>query len=412
MVNSIASVAGRVRRGELSVVEAVSASLQRLDDLFGHGAVAWREDDTVLAEAHSLDEAISRGEARGALLGVPVTVKDWIDVTGFPCAGGDLANRHRRPDRDASVVRRVRRAGAVVVAKTNVNNSYGVARNVWDEARTPGRSSSGGAVSVAGGAVALDLGSDSGGSLRFPAHCSGLVAIKPTLGLVPATGHFPPVDALTDGRTVIGPLCPTVDDAATVLGIISGPDGVDPSVPPVEAETATGGLRVVVHNDLDVVSSPDVTEMMGRVADFFAEDYTVIGSSNVLQPAQALEITQRYWNRPLTTGEQTERLLRDWHLFRLQGMKTFEKADLIVSPAAPYPAPLIGDETDNDWAYTLAPSLWGAPAAVVPCGRTKRGLPLGVQIVAAPWRDRRILDPAEALHNQFAPELAPPADRT
>lgn len=406
-MDSIAGVVGRIRRGELSVVEAVSASLRRLDELADHGAVAFREDEAVFDQARALDNAIKRGEAHGALLGLPVTVKDWIDVAGFPCAGGDPANRERRPERDASAVMRLREAGAVVIAKTNVNSSYGVARSVWDSARTPGRSSSGGAVAVSGGAVLVDLASDSGGSLRFPAHCSGLVTIKPTLGMVPATGHFPPIDVLTDGRTVIGPLCRTVEDALTVLNIIAGPDGIDPSVPPIAPTTSTGRLRVAVHSDSDVGPSSDVSTMIGRVVDCIAENHDVVGSMNVLHPTEALDLTQRYWDRPLATGEETERLLSDWHSFRLQGMQHFDTADLIVSPAAPYPAPLIGEESDNDWAYTLAPSMWGAPAAVVPCGLSQGGLPLGVQIVAPPWHDARTLRLAEVLQNRFTIELTP-----
>src|SRR4051812_17962601 len=198
----VAELLDRLAAGSVSAADAVA---ERLDALHrGHartGAVAWFDDDRVLAEAVRLDRALAGGGPVGPLHGLPVTVKDWIDVAGFPCAG-DIGRTDRRPERDATVVRRLRAAGAVVVAKTR---AWDGVRHPLDPARTVGGSSSGEAAAVAAGASVLGLGSDSGGSVRLPAAWAGVYGLKPTAGRVPATGHFPWIGALSDGRTQIGP---------------------------------------------------------------------------------------------------------------------------------------------------------------------------------------------------------------
>jgi amidase len=405
----VQALAASIRRRELAVVDLVAESLGRLDRLSALHPVAWRDDTAVLDRASEADAALARGERVGPLHGVPITVKDWIDVSGFPCAGGDPAHRHRLPDRDASAVARLRSAGAIVIAKGNVGEQsslYGTARNPWDPSRTPGHSTSGDAIAVATGASAIGVGSDSGGSLRFPAHCTGLAAIKPTLGRVPATGHFPPIDALTDGRTVIGPLCRSVSDLSLVLEIMAGPDGIDPDLPPVPFRNVAEArpLRILLHTDDAVVPIPDVTSMMRRVAQVLADERHQVTPSNALHPERALDITQRYWRRPLPTGAEHEKLLEDWQAFKRQAMKQLEHADLIVSSAAPYPAPRVGAASDTDWAYTLAPSLWGFPAAIVRCGASDDGLPLGVQVVARAWEETLALSLAETLESALGHE--------
>ena len=187
-----------------------------------------------------------------------MTVKDWIDVEGFPCVGGSVSYRDRRPEQDATVVKRLRAAGAIVIAKTAVrddNELYGATRNPHDHARSPGGSSSGEAALVAAGASPLGIGSDSGGSIRGPAAWCGIAGFKPSAGRVSNTGHFPRIGALHDGRTQIGPLARNIDDLALALEVIAGFDGIDPGVIPVPlgsvADVVVAGLRVAwfTHDD-------------------------------------------------------------------------------------------------------------------------------------------------------------------
>ena len=197
--------------GVMTIVEQVAAALVRLDLAADLGAIVARDDRAALAFAASLDqEATLRPWA-----GRTVTVKDWIDVAGLPCDGTNAAPSGRVPKHDATAVRRLRCAGATIVAKTQAgaeNEFHGPCRHPFDPGRTPGASSSGEAALIGRGASQFGLGSDSGGSIRLPAAWCGVVGLKPSFGLVPATGHFPRVAGRNDGRTVLGPLASRVDD--------------------------------------------------------------------------------------------------------------------------------------------------------------------------------------------------------
>jgi len=394
-------LAVQIAGGERSASEVVNEALSRLDAIEALNAVAWRNDDAVIRQAADADAAVSRRDPLGSLHGVPVTVKDWIDVVGFPCAGDDLSNAERRPATDATVVSRLRDAGAIVIAKTNVHSLHGAARNPWDSSRTAGRSSSGEAIAVATGASLIGVGSDESGSLRFPAHCTGVAAIKPTLGRVPVTGHFPYVDALTDGRTVIGPMSTSVDDLRTVLGVIAGPDGFDPDVQrmPYPNNGSRRQWRVLVHADQDIVTTPEVDNMVRRAADLIADAGHFVATADLLQPNQSLDICQRLWNRPLPTGQDHEQLISDWQAFRHEIYRQMTDYDVILSPAAPHAAPLLDMGSHSDTSYTRAPSLWGYPAAVIRFGTSNEGLPLGLQLVAKAWDEDLALSVAANLEN-------------
>ena len=224
------TVLGRLRRGADTAVATVERQLELLRRAHAvTDAVVAFEDARALADAAALDRAFAARGPVGPLHGLPVTVKDWIDVEGFPCAG-ETTDRDRRPDADATVVRRLRAAGAVVVAKTRV---WGRVAHPRDPARTVGGSSSGEAALVAAGASVLGIGSDSGGSIRLPAAWAGVCGLRPTAGRVPTTGHFPRVGPRSDGRTQIGPLAASVDGLELALSVMAGPDGRDAGVAPV-----------------------------------------------------------------------------------------------------------------------------------------------------------------------------------
>ena len=186
----------RLRSGEISVREAVLAQLELLHDCDrATHAVAWFDDERAEREAERLDTLFFRDRnAIGPLHGLPITVKDWIDVEGLPCAG-DTDQRDRRPTTDATVVRRLRDAGAIVIAKTKAWGpdaaETGAVRHPTHDDRMPGGSSTGESVAIVSGGSIVGIGSDSGGSIRLPAARRGVTGFKPTTGLVPSTGHFP-----------------------------------------------------------------------------------------------------------------------------------------------------------------------------------------------------------------------------
>jgi amidase len=411
MSNSAAAWRTTLETGDAGCEELVRARLAGLDKLAELGAVAWRDDERVLAEARRADERRAAGERLGPLHGFPVTVKDWIDVTGFPCAGGDASQLGRRPPVDATVAARVRAAGAVIIAKTCVTEvGYsGPVRNPWDPSRTAGPSSSGEAVAVATGVSALGFGSDSGGSLRFPAHCSGVTALRPTYGRVPLTGHFPLVGQMLDGRTVIGPLGRSVRDVRLGLSVIAGPDGRDPSMPPVGrvGDCSVRGLRIALHRDSgDAVCHPEIAGAMDVVAATLRAAGAVVEERDVLDVRRSADVTRRYWRRAGLAPVDLERLLEDWDLCRTEAMLLLDDIDAVVSPAAPHLAPVIGEGSMADWTYTLAPSLWGWPAVAVPVGMAE-GLPYAAQVVAGPWREDIALAVADVLEPLVTIPVAP-----
>ncbi len=234
---SASSLARAIREREVSSGEVVEAHLRRIEAVNPRlNAVAQLTADAARKEAQAADDALARGELRGPLHGVPFTVKDWIETAGVVCAAGIKERRDFVPKRDATVVTRMRAAGAILLGKTidGVNNPvYGPASNPYDLARMPGASSAGEAAIIAAGGSPLGLGSDSGGSIRYPAHCCGVAGLKPSAGRVPLTGHFPRIDHLSDPRTQIGPLARHVEDLALALEVIAGVDWRDPSVAPV-----------------------------------------------------------------------------------------------------------------------------------------------------------------------------------
>jgi amidase len=387
----------RLAAGTLTAADAATERLAALHDVHARtNAVAWFDDDRALADAARLDAAFAAGGPVGPLHGLPVTVKDWIDVEGFPCAG-DTGETDRRPDRDATVVRRMRAAGAVVLAKTR---AWGGVRHPLDPDRTVGGSSSGEAAAVAAGASVLGLGSDSGGSVRLPAAWAGVYGLKPTSGRVPGTGHFPRVGPLSDGRTQIGPLSAEVAGLELALAVIAGPDGRDAGVPPVPLgrpdDVDVAGLRIAVRAGEDRWQpEPAVADAVGRVAGALV----AAGAEEVPWPrgwlADAREITHGYWARavglPELTGADVHRQLWDWDRFRTRWLAATAGIDLLVLPTAAGTAPPMGELDGDAYVFTLPASLSGAPALSVPAGTDPAGLPVGVQLVGRPWEDHVVL---------------------
>ena len=427
---SATALAAAIRRREVSSTDVVRAHLERI------AAVNPRLDAVVqispgaLDDAGSADAALARGDALGPLHGVPYTVKDWIETAGLVCAAGREARRAFVPRRDATVVARLRAAGAILLGKTKPGATadvHPVAKNPYDVARSPGASSGGEAAIVAACGSPLGIGSDSGGSIRWPAHCCGVAGLKPTNGLVPNTGHVPPIAALADPRTAIGALARCVDDLALALPIVAGVDWRDAGVVPMPLGDSTrvdvGALRVA-HFDAFAGASP-TDAVVTTVANAVAALADVGAPARAATPPridESLAITRAYWARPESISWKTwqpwgasrlsadavERSLFEWDRLRRAFLEFMEDVDVLVCPAAGAAAPRLGEYSDADFIYTLPFSLTGYPCVVVCAGSTADGLPLGVQIVARPWCDHVALAAARVVERALGGWRRPP----
>src|SRR5262245_40370488 len=233
-----------IRNREFSCSELLEAHLQQIRRLNpGLNAFVSIDEDRARAQAQLGDEAVARGTHLAPLHGVPITIKSSVDVAGLKCETGTVLRKGFVPDSDAPLVSRLRAAGAIVVGNTTVPEClmawethsalYGQTNSPWDRARTPGGSSGGEAAAIASGCSAGGIGSDGGGSIRVPAHFSGICGLKPTPGRVPATGHFPASVGPFALIGVVGPMARTVQDLRLIFDVIAGPDNGDPNAAPV-----------------------------------------------------------------------------------------------------------------------------------------------------------------------------------
>ena len=260
---SATRLAEAIRARDVSSSEVVAACLRRIGAVNpGLNAVVCLADDATAA-ARLADVELRDGHLRGPLHGVPFTIKDSLDTAGLVTSAGTSGWAKRVPGRDATVVTRLKAAGGILLGKTNTpeftwsdeteNLVYGRTVNPYDAERTPGGSSGGAAAIVAAGGSPLDIGSDTGDSIRQPAHVCGIAGLKPTSGRVPRSGHWPSYRGILESLTQLGPLARRVDDLALVLPIIAGPDGEDPHVAPVPlrdpATVVIAGLRVTWFTD-------------------------------------------------------------------------------------------------------------------------------------------------------------------
>lgn len=420
---SATTLARRIRDRQLSSEEVVQAHLRRIEVVNPRlNAVVQLAKEQALVDARAADAALAHGQHTGVLHGVPFTVKDWIDTAGLPCTGGDLAFRTRVPTEDATVVARMRQAGAILLGKTNVmveNPVYGRANNPYNLAYSTTGSSSGEAALIAAGGSPLGLGSDSGGSIRQPAHACGIAGLKPTTGRIPLTGHFPFISAMNDPRTSIGPMARFVEDLALVLPILSGMDWKDASVIPmpladwhaIDVRT----LRVAYYtHHTGAEPTLETAETCRQSARVLADMGANVEEALPPRIEEASQITRQYWQRPesasadewvttekvhLSSLEVEEHLFR-WDRFRRALIGFMAHYDVILTPVAERPATVHG--TDSGWIpYTLPFSLTGWPCVVVRAGTTSDGLPIGVQIVASPWRDDMALAVAQVIERSL-----------
>ena len=408
--------------------EVVEAHLRRIEAVDGQvNAVVQLDAERALSGADAADGAVARGEPLGALHGVPFTVKDTIAAAGIEMAMGAPERAGVVPSADATAVARVKAAGGILLGKTNCpvygggieteNPVYGRTANPYDLARTPGGSSGGEAAIVAAQGSPCGLGTDSGASVRLPAHFCGLASIKPSAGRVPLTGVLDDagqLGTLGDPRTQLGPLARSVDDVALLLRIVAGPDGRDGGVAPVAlgdpGEVDLRGLRVAVQTDNGLAApTPETVAAVATAAD--ALGATV---EEARHPDGGHELTIEVWRSygEGVTAADLWRLLRRWDGFRGRMLAFAARYDLLACPVFASPARLHGTmnvpgELDPT-SWTTPHSLTGWPAATVRAGTSAEGLPIDVQLVARPWRDDVALAAALRVERELGP-WPPPA---
>jgi amidase len=419
---SALSLGRAIRDRRVSSAEVVAAYLEQIDQVNpAINAVVQRVDERARAAAAAADAALARGETGGPFHGVPFTVKDIFDVAGVVSAAGLEERADYVPERDAVVVTRMRAAGAILLGKTNCppwgagsfteNPLYGVTRNPYDLDRSPSGSSGGEAAAIAAGASPLGLGSDSGGSIRTPAHYCGIAALRPTVGRVPNTGAFELPGGLSDPRSQIGPMSRWIEDLGPVLAIIAGVDWHDSGVVPMPLADAGDvelrGLRVAFYaDDGTAPPTPETVQAVQDAARALAGAGAVIEETRLPHLDQMWDITLRYWRSAELSGAEIQQLMLDWDQFRTTMLGFVERYDLILCPVADEPALPLGEESNV--SYCLPYSLTGYPCVVVRAGTSPAGLPIGVQVVARPWREDVALAAARLVESALGGWSPPP----
>jgi len=330
--SSAASLAKAIRAKQISSSEVVHAHLKRIDQVNGKlNAVVQLCAERALKEAKDADEQLVRGEIKGPLHGVPMTIKDSLDTEGVISTAGTLGRKNFIPSKDATVVERLRRAGAILLGKTNTpeiadggetyNDIFGRTNNPYDLNKSPGGSSGGAAAIVAAAGSPFDIGSDTGGSVRGPAHFCGIAGLKPSAGRVPRTGHIVSFGTgAIDSWTHLGPMARYVEDLALVLPLIIGTDWQDPSIVDVplgdSARVDLKQLRVTFHTD-NTVRSPTpeiiqavrtaVSKLSGAVAHIDERQPANIKRAAEFTDQVALAISEAYYKRIFTAAGTAEK---------------------------------------------------------------------------------------------------------
>lgn len=445
--SSATQIAAAVRSGEISAQAVVSETLARIerdDSLYNCFTTVLTQ--SALQDAEQIDAAIAQGQDPGILAGVPFAVKDLFDIAGVATLAGSKINAGAPPaTQDAVLVARLKQAGAVLVGGLNMdeyaygftteNHHYGVSRNPHDLDRTTGGSSGGSAAAIAAGLVPLALGSDTNGSIRVPSALCGIFGLKPTYGRLSRTGAH----LFSSSFDHLGPFARSTRDLATVFDLLQGQDSLDPVCtqrPPhfclPELSKGADGLRIAVADDYFARGAePDVFAAVEQVAQALGVTRRVTLPEAQRARAAAFVITaceganlhlanlrsrpqdfdpatrDRFLAGCLTPGTwylQAQRF-RNW--FRDRVREIFQEVDIILAPTTPCAAPLIGQThltlegvevltRPNLGLFTQPLSFIGLPIISVPIQRPGK-LPLGVQIIAAPYNEALILRVASEL---------------
>jgi len=418
----IEEFARRLRARETTSAEAVDSCLQRIEDTRRLNAFTLVMADEARRQARELDAELAAGRDRGPLHGVPMTIKDILDIRGVPTTAASRVREGHVADRDCPAVAQLRQAGAIFVGKTNLHefafgttnedSAFGPARNPRDETRSPGGSSGGSGASLAAGVGLATMGTDTGGSIRIPAAVCGVVGLKPTLGEVPVDGVVP----LSRTMDHVGPLANSVADACLVYYALLG----DPRRPP-PAPVPIRGLRLAVLRPyfcdlLDEEVRASFERALDRLRDTGArvEDIAINHAADigpvylhlVLSDAAAYHartldaMPDRYCPQVRLRLEMGRYILAEDYVRALAGRVVLTREvdaalvrhDALVLPTMPIPAPRIGDATveiagqpqpvrNVMLRLTQLFDVTGHPAISIPSEPTRSGLPVGFQLV-------------------------------
>ena len=459
---SLSSMASMVRERRISPVELIDAHFRQIAALNPRiNAFVVLLEEQARAAAKRAEEALMRGDELGLLHGVPVTVKDSFDLMGYPTLCGSKFRMGHRAAADAAAVARMRGAGAVVIGKTNCpeflsnyetdNYITGRTNNPWNLEYTPGGSSGGEAAAIAAFCSAGGIGSDGGGSIRIPAHFSGIAGLKPTPGRVSAAGHFPVINHPAGLLGVAGPMARTAEDVRRLYAVLAGYDSQDPFSAPVPMRTAAiVGMRVgMMEQFCDVPVQAEVRNAVQKAAGTIEQ----IGLKIEPFKPHGLQRAPNLWwfffgqlpapiTKQLIEGREqdahwtcTEFLqaalkehapVLDDLMFNLATrdrmraalLREMEMVPLMLAPACGVPA---FKHRERHWPtdsktiglfeamMPVTPwNLLGLPAVVIPFGMSDAGLPIGVQIIGRPWEEETILEVAVRLEEARGPFPAPP----
>ena len=458
-------IAERVRRREVKAADVLEAHLARVAAVDSKvKAFLHVSADKARDEARAVDAQLARGEDPGPLAGVPIALKDNMCTRGVPTTAASRVLEGYLPPYDATVVEKLRAAGAVAMGKTNLdefamgssteNSAYFPSRNPWDTTRVPGGSSGGSAACVAAGEAPLALGSDTGGSIRQPAALCGLVGVKATYGLVSRFGLI----AFASSLDQIGPLARDCRDAALAMEVISGPDSRDSTsvARRLDWSAAKGqglpleGLKIGLPREyVELTQDPEVkaaieasvarlrslgaqvSEVRLKLAEAAVPTYYLVAtaeaSSNLARydgvhyghrTRLATSLESLYSkSRSEGFGKEVQRRIvlgtfvlssghYDAYYLKAQRVRSLIREDLIAAlegcdallgPTSPVPAFKIGEKVSDPLTmyacdiFTLSVNLAGVPAVSIPCGFTRSGLPIGLQLTGRPWDDAKLL---------------------
>ena len=430
---TISSALELIRRKNTSPQDLASACLRQIEQL-----------NPTFNAFITVSDVTARAESEAKTLhGIPIAVKDLFDTAGIRTTAGSKFFADHIPENDAFVVEKLKQAGATIVGKTNTheialgvtgnNRHYGTARNPWDKTRIPGGSSSGSAIAVLTGMSLGALGTDTGGSIRIPASLCGIIGFKPTYGRVSLRGVFP----LSWNLDHVGPLTKSVADAALLLQVISIYDPIDPAsikmltgdylghlVDDMEGRKIAFGVGEYIEGaDPEVLNAVSEARKVFESLKCRVQDVDVswmreaaLANKTMTQSDGAAVHRERLKEHPDWFGEDIRRRLEDgakttsteYILARRTQSEVrkkcehfFETYDLLILPTTPITAPLIEgldaiEQAGRLTRFTAPFNLTGLPALSIPCGFTKNGLPIGLQIISRAWADAKVLNAGHA----------------
>src|ERR1700675_421444 len=456
---SAVAMAEQIRKKKISPLELADAHLAKIERLNPKlNAFVHMDEERVRREARNAEGAVMSGKDLGPLHGIPISVKSSLDVAGLRCEAGTRLRAGYVATEDAPLVARLRNAGAIVLGVTNTpellmawetdNLLYGRTNSPWDLERTPGGSSGGEAAAIAAGMSAGGVGSDGGGSIRVPAHFSGICGLKPTPGRIPSTGHFPPGAGAFSWIGVVGPMARTIADVRALFEIMAGPDQQDVlsarvplrSIEPMDLKSLRVGVlesaalgKVCLETQSAVRRAAELLAAQGFIVEllqlkgldraidlwwfFFGPTIAhLLGSVVAGREDQVSPMLREYLacaepESPLTL-DQFLAACAERDIVRGEILRQMTDVPIVLSPVSSAPAFRHGEgnwrpRADHCYRDTMRHSQWlnlaGFPGVALPLGSSSEGMPIGVQVIGRPQEEELVLAVAERLEQARGP---------